>query len=261
MPSIPMDNGYWSPATSLAGWLRGLRASLALRRLRRLPRHIAIIPDGNRRWARRRGLRPWEGHVAGYLRVREILDFLWDLGVRVVTLYALSYENCVKRPPEERKHLYALILRAVDDMLRDPRVAKGLVRVRPVGELGLLPRIVQNRLGFLEEKTAANKPHTLNIGVCYSGRWEIMDAVQRALRHRVEPGSIEELGKLMRLGDTPEPDLVIRTGGEKRLSNFLLWHIAYSELYFTNTLWPDFDKLEMVKALLDYQSRERRFGR
>lgn len=88
-----------------------------------------------------------------------------------------------------------------------------------------------------------------------------MDAVQRALRHRVEPGSIEELGKLMRLGDTPEPDLVIRTGGEKRLSNFLLWHIAYSELYFTNTLWPDFDKLEMVKALLDYQSRERRFGR
>ena len=241
--------------------LRRRLAWLLARRLRKIPVHVAIIPDGNRRWARRRRLKPWHGHAAGYLRVRRALDFLWDLGVRVVTLYAMSYENCLSRPREEKRLLYALILKAVDDILADKRVAKGLVRVKPAGELSLLPGPVQKRLYYLREATASNKPYTLNVGVCYGGEWEIVEAYREALGSGIGIRGYEDLRRLMVFGDSPRPDLVIRAGGEKRISNFLLPHIAYSELYFSDTLWPDFDELELVKALLDYQSRERRYGR
>ncbi len=252
---------FSGPFGVLTSYLRALVADRLRKRLKKIPSHVAIIPDGNRRWARKRGLRSWEGHVAGYLRMRRILDYLWDLGVRVVTVYAMSYENCVHRPLEERKHLYGLLVKAVDDILSDRRVAGGQVRVRPVGELDLLPRLVKEKLVSLMTATARNQPYTLNVGVCYSGRWELVEAVKRAVEENVYPSSFGDVASLMPLGDVPEPDLVIRTGGEKRISNFLLWHIAYSELYFTEKLWPDFDELELVKALLDYQSRDRRFGR
>jgi len=182
---IPAMQSRQSLLAALLGMRERLRdavASILLRKLRRIPVHVAIIPDGNRRWARRHGLKPWEGHVAGYIRVRRVLNFLWDLGVRTVTLYALSYENCLRRPLSERRFLYALLSKAVSDILRDPRVVKGLVRVRPAGELSLLPPPLRRRVRFLAEKTATNKPYTLNIGLCYSGEWEILDLVAKISR-------------------------------------------------------------------------------
>ncbi len=233
-------------------WLARLLSS----RVRRVPRHVAIIPDGNRRWARRRGLPPWVGHVYGYLRMRLNLDFLWGLGVREITVYALSRENCLRRPRDELARLFALLRRAVRDLWRDQRVSSGEVSVRFIGDTGLVPQSVAREMEELETSSSRG-PRRLSIGVCYSGRWEIVEAVKRL----VEEGgrvSEEELSRRMVLG---EPDLVIRTGGEVRLSNFMLWHVAYSELYFSRKLWPDFDELDVARALLSYQSRERRFGR
>lgn len=240
--------------------LRSKVASLLFSRLRRLPLHIGIIPDGNRRWARRRGLKPWLGHVAGYVRLRRILDKLWELGVRYVTVYAMSFENCLRRPMDERRFLYALFSKALDDLVADRRVSGGLVRVRVVGELSMVPASLREKIRWVEEQTSGNGPHRLSIGLCYSGRWELLEAVKNILARGCKGVSEEELRRSLALGDLPEPDLIVRTGGEIRVSNFMLWHIAYSELYFTRTLWPDFDDLELARALLDYQSRERRFG-
>ncbi len=243
----------------LLGWLRRRLANYIVARLSRIPRHIAIIPDGNRRWARRRGLPPWMGHVYGYHRMRVILDFLWKTGVSYVTVYALSRENCVRRPREERLYLYAIIGKAVRDLLADSRVSKGDLRVYITGDFSLLPNSLRSLIEDINYKTAGNGPRVLCVGLCYSGRWEIVEAVRRTSG---SPGlSEEELARNMALGWLPEPDLVVRTGGEMRISNFLLWHIAYSELYFTKKLWPDFDELDMARALAEYQRRERRFGR
>ncbi len=238
--------------------LRLVVARMLAARLKKLPRHVAIIPDGNRRWARTHGLPPWVGHLYGYLRLKRLLNLLWDLGVKYVTVYALSRENCLRRPRDELTRLFALLRVALRDLAKDSRLQRGELRVRFVGDLSLVPPSVRDEMVKLESRSTRGE-RLLTVGVCYSGRWEIVEAVRKLVSAGVEP-SEETLSKLMSI-EAPEPDLVIRTGGEVRISNFMLWHIAYSELYFTKKLWPDFDELELVRALLDYQARERRFGR
>jgi len=221
----------------------------------KLPRHIAIIPDGNRRWARRRGLSPIIGHVHGYYVAKSTLDRLWSLGIDNVTFYALSRENCLYRPRDELENIHQLLNRAIDELWRDKRVEDGSTRVFIGGDLSLLPGWLVERIEEINTATANNKPRTLAIAVCYNGRWEVEEAVRRGCNDSAK------LRDSMLFGWLPEPDLLIRTGGEMRLSGFLLYHIAYTELYFTRRLWPEFDEAELYRALLSFQRRERRFGR
>jgi len=224
----------------------------------RLPRHVAIIPDGNRRWARLRGLPAWAGHLRGYEAAKATLNRLWGLGVNVVSFYALSRENCLRRPREELGRIHGLLEQAVDELLGDPRVRGGRVRLFFAGDLGLLPAGLQARLREANRATRSNGPDVLVVATCYSGEWEILEALRRAAARGEEPGDARSL---LPLGWLPEPDLLIRTGGERRLSGFLLPHLSYTELYFTDTLWPDFGGEELCMALTDYQRRQRRFGR
>ncbi len=245
-----------NPAAALARAARSLAARLLERRVRRIPVHVAIIPDGNRRWARRRGLPVWMGHLRGYMVMRRVLDWLWEMGVKHVTVYALSRENCLRRPRDELRKLFEILKLAYGDLERDERVARGEVWVRTIGDLDMVPGELREEALKLEEATRG-AGRTLNICLCYSGRWEILEAVKRLDGRQVDE---ESFTRLMPLGDVPPPDLIIRTGGEMRLSNFLLWHAAYSELYFTKRLWPDFDRYELLRALVSYSRRERRFG-
>ncbi len=235
--------------------------------LQRLPVHVGIIPDGNRRWARARGLPPWEGHVRGYQVAKRTLNLLWEIGVPYVTFYGLSRENCLRRPREELEKIHQLLSLAVDELLSDPRVRGGEVRLLFVGDFTLLPAWLSQKLMEAMEEAGGERRHTLTIGICYGGRWEVLEAARRAAelaaKGLLDTESLgeEELRRLMPLGGLPEPDLIIRSGGERRLSGFLLYHAAYSELFFTDTLWPDFTPRELCSALRFYQSRERRFGR
>jgi len=246
-----------------SGVLRSLAARILRRRIsrERLPVHVAIIPDGNRRWARQHKLPPHMGHYQGYKVAKRTLDLLWEIGVKYVTFYALSRENCVRRPRQELSAIHRLLSHAIDELLADRRVRSGDVRVYFVGDFSLLPDWLVNRINYINEATYNNSPNVLAIATCYSGRWEIVETVNRAVKAQAAILDENELRKLMPLGWLPEPDLLIRTGGEIRLSGFLLYHIAYTELYFTKRLWPDFDEAELYKAIISYQRRERRFGR
>lgn len=226
-----------------------------------LPRHVAIIPDGNRRWARRRGLPVWRGHAEGYRAARRVLDALWALGVNYVTFYALSRENCLRRSPAELERIHGLLSLAAEELEADPRVESGRVRVFFAGDLSLLPGWLAERLEAVNAATRGNGPDALAVGVCYGGRWEVLEAARRLAAGGLVEVDEESFRGLMPLGWMPEPDLVIRTGGERRLSGFLLYHVAYSELYFTDVLWPDFGVSLLCRALCWFQGRERRFGR
>jgi len=225
----------------------------------KLPLHVAFIPDGNRRWARRRGLPEWAGHARGYEAAREALNRLWAIGVRYVTFYALSRENCLARPRGELERIYSLLSGAVDELLSDRRVREGRVRLFFAGDFSLLPGWLREKMVQANEATRGNGPDVLTVATCYSGAWEIEEAVRRAAREGCGGGC--DARSLLPLGWLPEPDLLVRTGGELRLSGFLLPHLSYTELYFTHTLWPDFGPGELCAALRDYQRRQRRFGR
>ena len=234
-----------------------------------IPRHVAIIPDGNRRWARTYGLDPREGHSAGYEKLKEVLDWLWELGVKVVTIYAMSYENCIKRPRIEKEHLFQLLRRAISELKNE--VDKRRIKVKFIGREDLIPKDVLAKMKELENYSSRYEDRYLNIAVCYGGRQEIVDAVKKLIKDVAEGRmSTEELNEelfkkylsishLVNNG-LEEPDLVIRTSGELRISNFLLWQIAYSELYFCDVYWPDFRKIDLWRAIRSYQRRERRFG-
>ncbi len=229
-----------------------------------IPCHIGIIPDGNRRWALKRGLPAWFGHIRGYEVAKAITNEAWKLGVKVLTFYGLSRENCLKRPESELRHIYGILVKAVKELLEDARVRNGYVRLLFVGDFSLLPSNVVSRLLEANKRTALNGPYTLVVGTCYGGRWEIIDLVKKVARGEITIGvedvSEEDIRKLLVLGSLPEPDLIIRSGGEYRVSGFLLYHIAYSEFYFTNTLWPDFTIEEFHRAIEWYAGRNRRFG-
>ncbi len=235
------------------------------RRIRadRLPRHVAVIMDGNGRWAERRGLSRIEGHRAGLESVRAVVRAAHELGIQALTLYAFSLENW-NRPKAEVEELMRLLEHYLESELEE--VMRNGIRVRALGRLDLLPQGVRKRLDEAIERTQDNREMTLRFALSYGGRAEIVDAAKRLLRDaelgKIDLERLDEKTFATYLYDPelPDPDLLIRTGAELRVSNFLLWQIAYSEIHVTEVMWPDFRKNHLVEALLDYQSRERRFG-
>lgn len=228
----------------------------------RLPRHIAIIMDGNGRWAKARGLDRSLGHQEGVESVRDITTACSRLGIEYLTLYTFSTENW-NRPEAEVAALMGLILTSLEERL----FMENNVRLRVIGDLGRVPAEVRDSIGGLIARTARNTGLTMVIALSYSSKWEITEAV-RTLARRAAAGQLdpEALGEgdidaALSTAFMPDPELLIRTGGELRLSNYLLWQCAYSELYFTPTLWPDFREDDLRRAIADYQGRERRFGK
>jgi len=229
----------------------------------KLPRHIAIIMDGNGRWAKKKSLSRISGHIKGVDAVREIVTACRELGIKVLTLYAFSIENW-KRPEDEVVALMELLkeylLKEAEEMVRNN------IRLSAVGRLEDLSLDVQNTLQEAIRKTERCSGMVLNLALSYGGRSEILHAVQGILsdfqKGKIKPEEItlQRFPQYLWTRGIPDPDLLIRTSGEFRISNFLLWQIAYTELYVTETLWPDFDRKELLKAIADYQSRERRFG-
>lgn len=230
--------------------------------IKRIPRHIAIIMDGNGRWAAERGMQRSYGHQAGVDTVRRITSECTKLGVEYLTLYTFSTENW-NRPADEVSALMGLVLSSLEDEI----FMKNNVRFRVVGDINRLPQNVQDKLRETEEHTAANSAMTMVVALSYSSKWEITEAV-RGIADDVKAGKINPediseqlIDSRMRTNFMPDPDLLIRTGGEVRVSNYLLWQIAYSELYFCDTYWPDFTEEELRKAIANYQQRQRRFGK
>lgn len=228
----------------------------------RIPAHIAIIMDGNGRWAAKRGLERSYGHQAGVETVRRITAACTKLGVKFLTLYTFSTENW-NRPSDEISALMGLVLSSLEDEI----FMKNDVRFRVIGDIARLPEDVQKKLHETEEHTKNNTTMTMVVALSYSSRWEITKAVQDIVTD-VKAGKISEqaicedmVSKYLQTAFMPDPDLLIRTGGEVRVSNYLLWQIAYSELYFCDTFWPDFAEEDLYRAIANYQSRQRRFGK
>jgi undecaprenyl diphosphate synthase len=228
------------------------------------PRHVAIIMDGNGRWASRRRLPRFAGHKAGVETVKEVVRACGEKGIEVLTLFAFSSENW-RRPQEEVGLLMGLFMTALDQQVR--KLHEHNIRLRIIGDRSAFSRTLQQRIEAAEALTGNNSGLNLVIAANYGGRWDVVQAT-RIIAARVGAGELNAdeidsalMQSLLSLSDLPEPDLFIRTGGEKRVSNFLLWHLAYTELYFTDTLWPDFDRQAFDGALASFATRQRRFGR
>lgn len=229
-----------------------------------MPQHVAIIMDGNGRWAKKQGLARMFGHKQGVEVVHNITEAAAELGLRYMTLYTFSTENW-NRPKEEVDALMTLL---VDTIAKEtPTLMKNNVRLLTIGDLDRLPEAAHKKFLGCIEQTAANTGLSLVIALSYSSRWEITNAVRKAVeaaqKGTIRPGDVNEelVSDLMTTKNMPDPDLLIRTSGELRISNFLLWQLAYSELYFTDCLWPEFTVEQFYKAIVDYQHRERRFGK
>jgi undecaprenyl diphosphate synthase len=229
-----------------------------------IPKHVAIIMDGNGRWAKKQGEDRIFGHHEGVNSVREIVEACGEVGVKYLTLYAFSTENW-NRPKEEVDALMELLVSSIS--LETPNLLEKGVRLQVIGDIESLPLSCQKELQDSIDKTANNQRVTLILALSYSSKWEITDAVKK-IAARIENGSLKAKEITSRLIEEnlntknfPDPELMIRTSGENRISNFLLWQLAYAEFYFTDVLWPDFRKDEFYKAILSYQSRERRFGK
>jgi short-chain Z-isoprenyl diphosphate synthase len=236
-----------------------------------LPRHIGLILDGNRRFARQLGLPDVIlGHERGAAKLEEMLEWCRELGVQMITIWILSTEN-LARPPEELEPLLSLIERKMRDAAVDPKIHQRQVRIRAIGQLDLLPPALQDAIRIAEGATAGYENFHLNVAVGYGGRQEVVDAVKGLLRDWGRQGLASEeiadrltadvIGKYLYTYDLPDPDLIIRTSGEVRLSGFLLWQSAYSEYYFCDAYWPAFRRIDLLRAIRNYQLRQRRFGR
>jgi len=250
------------PLEQLLAWLPPDSPDAALARridMERLPGHIAIIMDGNGRWAAQRHLPRVEGHRAGITSVRQVVEASARLGIGVLTLYAFSVENW-KRPRAEVSTLMTLLKRYV--RLELGTLVDNNIRFQVIGRRDELARDVREELAAAMRRTASNEGMRFNIALNYGGRAEIVDAARRALREGLDPDALDErtFGNLLYTGGQPDPDLLIRTSGEMRVSNFLLWQIAYAEMYVTDTLWPEFRAGHLLEAILAYQKRERRYG-
>ncbi len=232
--------------------------------LERLPRHIAIIMDGNGRWAKMRGKPRTFGHKSGVKSVRESTEAAAELGVEYLTLYAFSTENW-KRPKFEIDALMHLLLQTINK--ETETLNKNNIRLNAIGNLDNLPSNIHKGLMRIIDDTAGNDRMTLTLALSYSSRWEIVETLKKlALQVKNKQLNVEDLDQEMfasylDTANMPDPELLIRTSGEYRISNFLLWQIAYAELYFTPKLWPDFRKEDLYEAIVDYQGRERRFGK
>lgn len=230
--------------------------------IKRIPRHIAIIMDGNGRWAKERGKERSFGHQAGVDTVRRITSECVRLGVKFLTLYTFSTENW-SRPETEIAALMGLVLSSLEDEI----FMKNNVRFQVVGDIERLPQSVQNKLRETMEHTARNTAMTMVVALSYSSRWELTRAAQSIARDvkqgTLQPEDITEelMNQRLETAFMPDPELLIRTGGELRISNYMLWQIAYSELYFCDTYWPDFNEVDLHQAITSYQARQRRFGK
>ena len=230
--------------------------------IKRIPRHIAIIMDGNGRWAKERGKERSYGHQAGVDTVRRITSECVRLGVKFLTLYTFSTENW-SRPETEIAALMGLVLSSLEDEI----FMKNNVRFQVVGDIQRLPQSVQDKLQETMEHTAQNTAMTMVVALSYSSRWELPRAAQSIARDvkagTLQPEDITEelMNERLETAFMPDPELLIRTGGELRISNYMLWQIAYSELYFCDTYWPDFDEADLHQAIANYQARQRRFGK
>lgn len=235
---------------------------------RKMPEHIAIILDGNRRWASKRLVASWVGHQQGAERVNQLLDWCLDLGVRYVTLYSFSTEN-FKRAQLEVKEILRIIEEKLKEILTDKRIHELKIRVKIIGRIKLLPKSLQELIRKTEDATSKYDKQFLTVALAYGGREEIVDATKK-IAEKVKQGelSLDEIDE-----DTfekflytahipkPDPDIIIRTSGEERLSGFLLWQSAYSELCFLDAFWPDFRRIDLLRAVRTYQQRKRRFGK
>ena len=223
-----------------------------------LPAHIAVIMDGNGRWASRRLLPRTAGHAAGLKRFAEITELCADMGVKYFTVYAFSTEN-INRSAEEVNGLFSLASKAIDTYVE--KLMRKNIRAKVIGDLSMVDTSLAERIRRAEERLSACTGMTLCIAFCYGGRHELARAVNSALAAGEREFDDGTLGRYLYTAGIPDPDLLIRTGGEKRLSNFLLYQCAYSELYFCDTLWPDFDRTALEAALEEYSKRKRKFGR
>jgi undecaprenyl diphosphate synthase len=229
-----------------------------------IPVHIAIIMDGNGRWARKKGLPRAAGHKRGVDTVRDIVEACAQIGVKYLTLYTFSTENW-KRPKDEVSTLMRLLLKSLKD--RTDELMENDIKLTTIGNIESLPEEVRNRLKDDIKRTAKNKKMTLNLALSYSGRWEILEGIKK-IAGKVKEGelSLDEISeeifsKFLTTQNMPDPDLLIRTSGEFRVSNFLLWQIAYTEFYITDVYWPDFKREHLYNAVKSFQRRERRFGK
>lgn len=222
-------------------------------------KHLAIIPDGNRRFAKRLMEKPWKGHEWGTEKVEKVIEWVKDTDIDTVTFYALSWENLEKRPQEEFDYLMKIFKEKALEKAESDKVYKNGIRFKIAGDYSKLPDDVVKALKKLEKSTKDNNNFHINLAIAYSGRMELISAF-KDIKEKGEDISQENIEKNLWIGGNP-PDLVIRTGGEKRLSNFLLWQSAYSELYFIEKMWPDIEKRDIIKAIEEFKERERRFGR
>jgi len=232
--------------------------------IQQLPKHIAIIMDGNGRWAKEKGEDRLFGHLNGVESVRNIVEGAAELGIQYLTLYAFSTENW-DRPEYEVKGLMELLIDTIKKEV--PTLNKNNIRLHVIGDIGMLPVLAKKELDDAIEETSANSGLNLIMALSYSSRWEINNAVKKIAEdvklNKLQPNDITQqtIQQYLCTSQFPDPELMIRTSGEYRISNFLLYQLAYTELYFTNTLWPDFKKENLYEAILDYQNRERRFGK
>ncbi len=230
----------------------------------RLPQHIAVIMDGNGRWAKQKGKLRVFGHQNGVLAVRDTVEAAAELGIKFLTLYAFSTENW-NRPKFEVNALMQLLISTIRKETKT--LTDNDIRLQAIGDIDSLPTGCKRELKEAIDLTSGNKRMTLVLALSYSSKWEILNAVKRiageVAEKRISISDIDEslFNSFLCTANFPDPELLIRTSGEQRISNFLLWQIAYSELYFTNKLWPDFRREDLYEAILDYQSRERRFGK
>ena len=231
-----------------------------------LPHHIAIIMDGNRRYAKSLGLSEEEGYLMGREKLKELLEWCFDLGIKVLTVYAFSTEN-FKRSKKEVETLFRLCKQAIEEATKDERIHKNRVRVNVIGRLDLLPEEIRNAARDLMEKTKDYNDYIFNVALAYGGRQEIVDAI-KGIAKDVKEGKLDledidekTVSSYLYTKDIPDPDLILRTSGEERISNFLLWQLAYSELYFADVYWPAFTKEDFLEAIYTYQQRKRKFGR
>ncbi|HLE46611.1 MAG TPA: polyprenyl diphosphate synthase [Thermoplasmata archaeon] len=231
-----------------------------------VPRHVAIIMDGNRRFAQELGLgNPGMGHAKGRDKLEEVLQWCLDVGVRILTVYAFSTEN-LSRPSEEVRGLMRLFAENFRRVGDDERVHRYRIKVQVFGDRDLLPEDVKESIAYAESRTKDYEDYSFNLAVAYGGREEILDAIREVVRDaqagHVTAEQIDEkfFSKRLYTADLPDPDLVLRTSGEERISNFLLWQLAYSELYFVDVYWPGFRKIDFLRAIRSYQQRRRRYG-
>jgi len=225
-----------------------------------LPKHIAITMDGNGRWAKAKGKNRAFGHKNGVQSVRETVESAVENNIEFLTLYAFSTENWL-RPKLEVNSLMNLLVSSI--ISETKTLMKNDIKLMTIGEINKIPKTAKNKLDSVIEKTKNNSKMSLILAISYSGRWEILNAVKKIIKNNVDVNEINEhvFEQYLNTKNVPDPELVIRTSGEHRISNFLLWQIAYSELYFTKILWPDFRKKDFVNAIIEYQKRDRRFGK